>query len=105
MAGGVVEVRYGRLQQEVTALPTSLSVQLHAERGLLTVIAPALHPRADASDAPRTAAAAPTRKAPVEGAYVKVYARSSAFREVCPHPRPVPAKWTDVAVPVFLHMN
>eukprot|EP00892_Ulva_mutabilis_P008268 jgi/Ulvmu1/5813/UM025_0070.1 len=70
LPGGVAEVRYGRLREEATMLPHSARVHLQAERGMLTVLAPTGPPHTFGA-----AAAAATRLAPVEGAYVKVYAK------------------------------
>lgn len=88
LRAGVAEVRYGRLREEAPLLPCSLKVQLQAERGVLTVLARA-PPRAAQAQPGGTEGQARARLAPVEGAYVKVYAEvGSVVRLQCMHGPP-----------------
>lgn len=74
---GVAEVRYRGLREETLVVATTVSLQLQAERGVVAVLAPQ-------HAAQRAAGGAAGRKVPVEGAYVKVFARVNGMVR---HPR------------------
>ena len=102
VACGVAEVRYRGLREEAPVVAHNLTLQLQSERGVLTVLAPASVAPSTAQ-APEVAAvlsavpsvpAASVFRAPVEGAYVKVFARVDS--KVQPS-TPVPCPWLSVS--------
>jgi hypothetical protein len=76
----LLEVKHGALRATAAVLRHQLTLNVAQERGMLTVLAP-LAATLDAAAPPRGAQA--TRKAPLEAAYVKVYARTPAGVRAC----------------------